>query len=169
MEFVSLPFEENSMGLGKKPNLRNRIPLNAVEMPPDDSSVNINFLDVSFGAFNLSDDILQLCDPSQEQNSLPPVVKYDDSIAQKVDSVLTQTEYSTISNQDSVQTQISLGVNQAHQPSFKILRRPNVPHSADYLTKQNSAVANPRQNINTGPPTLMYNSPVYSNNPQVCI
>jgi len=170
VEFVSSPFDKNSMGPGKKPSLRNRIPppskisLSAVEMPPDDSSVNINFLDVSFGAFDLSDDILQLCDPSPEQNSLPPL-KYDDSIDQKVDSVLTQTEYSTIFNQ----AQRSLQVNQAPQPSIKILRRPNVPHSADYLTKQNSAVVNPYQNINTGQPTSMYDSSVYSNNPQVCI
>ncbi|CAI6375508.1 unnamed protein product [Macrosiphum euphorbiae] len=172
VEIVSSSFEKNSMGPGKKPNLRNRIPppskipLSAVEMPPDYSSVDINLLDVSFGAFDLSDDIPQLCDPSQEQNALPPIVKYDNSIAQKVDSVLAQTEYSTISNQASVQTQRSFQVNQAPQPSIKILWRPNYSHSADNLTKHYSAVANPYQNINTGQPTSMYNSSVYSNNPQ---
>ncbi|XP_015368477.1 PREDICTED: protein lingerer isoform X3 [Diuraphis noxia] len=172
VEFVSLPFEENSIGPGKKPTLRARIPppskipLSAVEMPPEDSSVNINFLDVSFGAVDLSGDVPQLCDPSQDQNSLPPVVKYDDSVAQKVDSVLTQTEYSTISNQASVQTQRSPQVNQAPQPSTKIGPPPGVPPPADYLTKQNAAVANQYQNINTGQPTSMYNSSVYSNNPQ---
>jgi len=174
VEFVSSPFEENSIGPGKKPTLRARIPppskipLSAVEMPPDDPSVNINFLDVSFGAVDLSGDVPQLCDPSQDQNSLPPVVKYDDSVAQKVDSVLTQTEYSTISNQASVQTQRSPQVNQASQPSTKIGPPPGVPPPADYLTKQNATVANPYQNINTGQPTSIYNS-VYSNNPQVCI
>ncbi|XP_008180897.1 protein lingerer-like [Acyrthosiphon pisum] len=168
-----MEFEENSMGPGKKQNLRNRIPppskipaLSAVEMPPDDSSVNIKFLDVTFGGLDLSDDIPQLCDQSQEQNSLPPVVKYDDSISQKGDSVLTQTEYSTISDQASVQTQRSLQVNQPPQPSIKILQRPNAPLSADYLTKQNSAVANLYQNINTGQSTSMYNSSAYSNNYQ---
>jgi len=162
------------MGPGKKPTLRfrissaSKIPLSSVEMPADDSSVNINLLDISFGSFNLSGDAPQLCDPLQEKNPLPPVVKYDDSIAQKLDSVLTKTEYTTISNQASVQTQRSLQVNQAPRPSIKILQRPKVTHSADYLTNQNSAVAaDPYQNINTGRPTSMYNSSVYSKSPQV--
>eukprot|EP00102_Acyrthosiphon_pisum_P011644 XP_008180453.1 PREDICTED: protein lingerer-like [Acyrthosiphon pisum] len=166
-----LEFEENSMGPGKKPNLRNRIPTpskipasSAVEMPPDDSSVNIKFLDVTFGSLDVSDDIPQFCDQPQEQNSLPPVVKYYDSIAQKGDSVLTQTEHSTISDQASVQTQRLLQVNKPPQPSIKMLQHPNVPHSTDYLTKKNSAVANLYQNINTGQSTSMYNSSAYSNN-----
>jgi len=175
VEFVCSPFEENSMERGKKQTLRARIPppskipLCAVEMPPYDSNANIHFLDVSFGAVDLSCNVPQLCDPSEEQNSLTPVVKHDDSIAQKVDSILTQTQYSTISNQSSVQTQRSLQVNQVPQLSTKILSPPNIPPSADYLTKQNYAVANPYQNINTGQPTPMYNSSVYYNNPQVCI
>lgn len=172
VEFVSSPFEENSIGPGKKPTLRARIPppskipISAVEMPPDDSSVNINFLDVSFGAVDLSGDVPQLCDPTQDQNSLPTGVKYDDSVAQKVDSVLTQTEYSAIANQTAVQNQRPQ-VNQAPQPSTKIGPPPGVPPPADYLTKQNAAVSNHYHNINSGQPTSMYNS-VYSNNPQVC-
>lgn len=177
MEFVSSPFEENSMGPGKKPTLRARIPppskipLSAVEMPPDDSSVNINFLDVSFGAVDISGDVQQICDPSQDQNTLPPSVKYDDSVAQKVDSVLTQTEYSVMTNQASVQNQRQPQVNQAPLPSAKIGPPPGVPPPADYLTKQNAVAANPYQNVNTvntGQPTSMYNSSVYSNSPQVC-
>lgn len=177
MEFVSSPFEENSMGPGKKPTLRARIPppskipLSAVEMPPDDSSVNINFLDVSFGAVDLSSDVPQLCDPSLDQNALPSVVKYDDSVAQKVDSVLTQTEYSAVANQAAIQNQRPPQVNQVPQPSTKIGPPPGVPPPADYLSKQNAAV-NPYQNVNAanaGQPTSMYNSSVYSNNPQVCI
>lgn len=181
MEFVSSPFEENSMGPGKKPTLRARIPppskipISAVEMPPDNSSVNVNFLDVSFGAVDLSSDVAQQSgDPSQDKNPLPPVVKYDDSVAQKVDSVLTQTEYSAIANQVVVQNQRAPQVvNQAApQPTTKIGPPPGVPPPADYLTKQNAAVAatNPYQNVNTinsGQPTSMYNS-VYSTNPQVC-
>lgn len=173
VEFVSSPFEDNSMGPGKKPTLRARIPppskipLSAVEMPPDDSSVNIHFLDVSFGAVDISGDVPQLCDPSQEQNSLPPV-KYDDSVAQKVDSVLTQTEYAAIANQTVVQNQRPSQVNQASQPSTKIGPPPGVPPPADYLTKQTAVLANPYQNVNSGQPTSMYNSSVYSNNPQVC-
>lgn len=171
VEFVSSPFEENSMGPGKKPTLRARIPppskipLSAVEMPPEDSSVNINFLDVSFGAVDISGDVPQLCDPSQDPSTLPSV-KYDDSVAQKVDSVLTQTEYSAITNQ-AVQNQRPSQVNQASQPSTKIGPPPGVPPPADYLTKQNAAAANPYQNVNSGQPTSMYSS-VYSNNPQVC-
>lgn len=164
------------MGPGKKPTLRARIPppskipLSAVEMPPDDSSVNINFLDVSFGAVDLSSDVPQLSDPSLDQNTLPSVVKYDDSVAQKVDSVLTQTEYSVVANQTALQNQRPPQVNQVIQPSTKIGPPPGVPPPADYLSKQN-AVANPYQNVNTanvGQPTSMYNSSVYSNNPQVC-
>ncbi|XP_025406617.1 protein lingerer isoform X3 [Sipha flava] len=174
VEFVSSPFEENSMGPGKKPTLRARIPppskipLSAVEMPPDDSSVNINFLDVSFGAVDLSSDAPQLCDPSLDQNALPSVVKYDDSVAQKVDSVLAQTEYSAVANQAAIQNQRPPQVNQAPQPSTKIGPPPGVPPPADYLSKQNAAV-NPYQNVNAanaGQPTSMYNSSVYSNNPQ---
>lgn len=181
MEFVSSPFEENSMGPGKKPTLRARIPppskipISAVEMPPDNSSVNVNFLDVSFGAVDISSDVVaQQCgDPLQDQNPLPPVVKYDDSVAQKVDSVLTQTEYSAIANQVVVQNQRAPQVvNQAPQPTTKIGPPPGVPPPADYLTKQNAAVAatNPYQNVNTinsGQPTSMYSS-VYSTNLQVC-
>lgn len=134
-------------------------------MPPDDSSVNINFLDVSFGAVDLSNDVPQLCDPLQDQNTLP--VKYDDSVAQKVDSVLTQTEYSAITNQTVVQNQRSSQVvNQAPQTSTKIGPPPGVPPPADYLTKQNAVASNPYQNVNSGQPTSMYNS-IYSNNPQV--
>ncbi|KAL4088761.1 hypothetical protein QTP88_023845 [Uroleucon formosanum] len=171
VEFVSSPFEENSMERGKKQTLRARIPphskipLCAVEMPPDDSNADIHFLDVSFGDVDLSCNVPQACDSSQEQNSLTPVVKHDDSIDQKVDSILAHTQYTTISNQSSVQTQRSLQVNQAPQSSTKILSLPYVPPSADYLT-QNTAVANPYQNINTGQPTPMYNSSVYYNNPQ---
>lgn len=170
VEFVSLPFEDNSMGPGKKA-LRARIPppskipLTAVEMPPDDSSVNINFLDVSFGAVDLSGDVPQLCDPLQDQNVLPSV-KYDDSVAQKVDSVLTQTEYSAITNQAAVQNQRPPQVNQVPQPSTKIGPPPGVPPPTDYIAKQNAAAANPYQNVNSGQPTSMYSSSVYSNNPQ---
>ncbi|VVC33301.1 Hypothetical protein CINCED_3A019141 [Cinara cedri] len=175
VEFVSSPFEENSMGPGKKPTLRARIPppskipLSAVEMPPDDSSVNINFLDVSFGAVDLSGEVTQQCGDSQDQNPLPPV-KYDDSVAQKVDSVLTQTEYSAIANQVVVQNQRTPQVvNQPPQTTTKIGPPPGVPPPADYLTKQNTAATNPYQNVNTinsGQPTSMYNSSVYSTNPQ---
>lgn len=174
MEFVSSPYEENSMGPGKKPTLRARIPppskipLSAVEMPPEDSSVNMKFLDVSFGAVDLSGDI-QLCDPSLEPNALPPVVKYDDSVAQKVDSVLTQTEYSAMNNQVTVPNQRPPQVNQAPQQTAKIGPPPGVPPPGEYLSKQNTVAANPYQNVNSGQPTSIYNSSVYSNNPQVCI
>lgn len=175
VEFVSSPFEENSMVPGKKPTLRARIPppskipLSAVEMPPDDPSVNINFLDVSFGAVDLSGEIPQLNDTPQDQNALPPV-KYDDSVAQKVDSVLIQNEYSAITNQAAVQNQRPPPqVNQTpQQPSTKIGPPPGVPPPADYLTKQNASVVNSYQNVNSGQQTSIYNS-VYSNNPQVCI
>lgn len=175
MEFVTSPFEENSIGPGKKPTLRARIPppskipLSAVEMPPDDPSVNINFLDVSFGAVEISGDVPQLCDPSQDPSALPPVVKYDDPVAQKVDSVLAQTEYSAITNQATPQTQRPPQLNPTSQPSTKIGPPPGVPPPADYLTKQNVNAANPYQNVNSGQPTSIYNSSVYSNNPQVCI
>lgn len=160
------------MGPGKKPTLRARIPppskipLSAVEMPPDDPSVNINFLDVSFGAVDLSGEIPQLCEASQDQNALPPV-KYDDSVVQKVDSVLIQTEYSAITNQAAVQNQRPPQVNQTPQPSTKIGPPPGVPPPADYLTKQNASAVNSYQNVNSGQQTSIYNS-VYSNNPQVC-
>lgn len=166
-----MPYEDNSMGSGKK-TLRARIPppskipSSAVEMPPDDPSGNLNFLDVSFGAVDLSGDIPQLSDTSQEQNTLPPV-KYD-SVSQKVDSVLTQTEYSAITNQSAVQSQRPSQNNQSIQPSIKIGPPPGVPPPADYLTKQNVAAVNQYQNVNSGQPTSMYSSSVYSNNPQVC-
>lgn len=160
------------MGPGKKPTLRARIPppskipLSAVEMPPDDSSVNINFLDVSFGAVEISGDAPQLCDP-QDPSALPPVVKYDDSVTQKVDSVLAQTEYSTITNQVTAQSQRPSQANQPSQPSTKIGPPPGVPPPAEYLNKQNANAAS-YQNVNSGQPTSIYNSSVYSNNPQVC-
>lgn len=173
VEFVSLPFEDNAINSSTKKALRARIPppskipLSAVEMPPDDSSVNLNFLDVSFGAVDLSGDVTQLCDPLQDQNVLPSV-KYDDSVAQKVDSVLTQTEYSTITNQATVQNQRPPQVNQVPQPSTKIGPPPGVPPPTDYIAKQNAAVVNSYQNVNSGQPTSIYSSSVYSNNPQVC-
>jgi len=175
VEIVSSSFKENSVGPEKKPTLRTRIlppskiPLCAVEMPSSDSSINMNLLDVSFGDFDISGDLPQLCDPSQEKNALPPVVKYDDSIAQKKEPVLTQTEYLTVSNQASVQTQRSPQINQATQPSTKIGPPPAYPPAAGYLTKQNAGVDNPYQNINAEQPTSIYNSSVYFNNPQVCI
>lgn len=158
------------MGPGKK-TLRARIPppskipLSAVEMPPDDPSGNLNYVDVSFGAVDLGD-VPQLSDSSQDQNTLPSV-KYD-SVSQKVDSVLTQTEYSAITNQTAAQCQRPPQSNQSTQPPTKIGPPPGVPPPADYLTKQNAAAANPYQNVNTGQPTSMYSSSVYSNNPQVC-
>lgn len=178
VEFVSSPFEENSMGSGKKPTLRARIPppskipLSAVEMPPDDSSVNINFLDVSFGAVDLSGEVSQQCgDSSQDQNPLPPA-KYDDSVAQKVDSVLAQTEYSTLTNQVVQNPRVPQMSSQVSQPSTKIGPPPGVPPPSEFLTKQNTVATNPYQNVNTinsGQPTSMYNSSVYSTNPQVCL
>ncbi|XP_050427101.1 protein lingerer isoform X3 [Adelges cooleyi] len=174
VEFVSSPFDENSIGPGKKPTLRARIPppskipLSAVEMPPDDSSANINFLDVSFGAVEISGDS-HINDSSvgQDQNSMP--VKYDDSVAQKVDTVLGQTDqYSTISNQVGNQTQRPTQVNQVPQPSTKIGPPPGVPPpAADYLSKQNAAANVYQQvnSVNSGQPASIYNS-VYSNNPQ---
>jgi len=124
-------------------------------------------LDVSFGAVDLSSDMPQIGDPSQDQTSMAPVNKYDDSVAQKVDSVLTQTEYSTMTNQAVVHNQRPTQVNQTPQPSTKIGPPPGVPPPADYLTKQNAAVANP-YHVNSGQPTSLYSSSVYSNNPQVC-
>ncbi|XP_050519774.1 protein lingerer isoform X2 [Daktulosphaira vitifoliae] len=169
VEFVSSPYVDSSIGPGKKPTLRARIPppskipLSAVEMPPDDSSANINFLDVSFGAVEISNDT-HLGDNStvMDQNSMP--VKYEEPSDQQVDSVLGSTEYSSLSNQSVNQNQRPSQVNQASQPSTKIGPPPGVPPPADYLSKQNAA-GSPYQHVNSGQPTSLYNS-VYSNTPQ---